>query len=77
MEEKLKIAIVKILDIDLGIYPKSITGGYNHRTPYMNGWNAASIKHIEGVEKAIKEAGIQISEGNEFKMINPLAGATP
>ncbi len=66
-------ALKRILDIDLGIYPKSIHdpkgGGYEERTPYMEGWNAAVMECTKELIVIFKDLEIDTSgwelEGGE------------
>lgn len=60
----LKKVIDELISIDQGIYPKSIEGSnytdYQKRTPYMEGWNAALIEHMEMVCKILDENDVRI-----------------
>jgi len=60
MDEKYKKVLDRIINIDLGIYPEYWEGRYEKRTEYMNGWNDASIKHAEAIEKICEEEGIEL-----------------
>ena len=68
--DKYKEALIRILDIDLGIFPESVhtqsgKGGYKKRTLYMDGWNAASIAHAGEIVMIFKELGIDTSDWPE------------
>jgi len=60
----LKKVIDELIDIDQGIYPKSIEGSnytdYKKRTLYMEGWNAALIEHMEMVCKILDENDVEV-----------------
>lgn len=62
--EILKKTINDILDIDQGIYPKSIQGSknndYEKRSPYMDGWNDALIEHMKMVCKVLNKNGVSV-----------------
>jgi len=59
--DKYKDALLKILDIELGIYPAKVTGGpnpYEERNDFQNGWNAAVIKMAEEQARVLVEIGL-------------------
>ena len=61
--EILKKTINDIIDIDQGIYPKSVEGSkndYEKRTPYMDGWNEAVIENMKMVCKVLDKNGVSI-----------------
>lgn len=66
-EKKLKNIIAEIVDIDMGIYPKSISGSgeydYEKRDEFKNGWNACVIEYFE---KIIKVTGDQAENRCEY-----------
>ncbi len=60
---KYEKALRRVLDIDLGVYPKSVHGGtedvnYNERSPYKDGWNDAVIEHAKELILIFKELEI-------------------
>ncbi len=64
---KYEEALKRILDIDLGIYPKAIYAppgeySYKRRTLYMDGWNNASVQHAEEIANIFDELGIDTSD---------------
>ena len=64
-KEILKHIINALMDIDIGIYPKSIVGkdGYKKRTDYMEGWNAAVIKQSDEITGVLEDLGIDVYDG--------------
>lgn len=64
---KYEKALRRILDMDFGVYPKAVHDpddivGYEKRTPYMEGWNAASIEHLKEIVHIFKELKIDTSD---------------
>lgn len=54
-----------VMDVDIGIYPKSISGGknpYKERNDYQNGWNNASIEYYNELIKVLRKYGISIED---------------
>jgi len=52
-------AINRIIDIDLGVYPKSWEGIYNERNDYQNGWNDCLIEYFDEISKIIRGLGLE------------------
>lgn len=67
--DTLKQALIKITDIDLGVYPQSFQGKYEERTEWMEGWNACVMKHIEAIGSVLLALGIHIDSENNITII--------
>lgn len=62
--EILKQAIVNIIDIEIGVYPKAFQGKYEERNDYQNGWNACYMRHLEEVTRILGELNIHVTGDN-------------
>jgi len=54
-----------IMDVDIGIYPKSVSGGsdpYEKRDDYKNAWNNAAIEYYNELVKVLRKYDIQIED---------------
>lgn len=62
--EKYYRALNRIIDDDIGIYPKSIKNGdkwvYKERSDFQEGWNKACMEETKRICKIFKEEGIKI-----------------
>ena len=67
LEETLKQVLVDIIDIDLGIYPRSIPGVYEERSDYQNGWNDCLVDHMNAVSEALEKSNLFITNNNEVR----------
>lgn len=60
----LKKALQEIMDIDIGVYPKAVHGteknDYLERTPYMNGWNEATVAFVHEIIQVLEDNKITI-----------------
>ena len=65
----LKAVLMEILDDDIDMYPKRFVGKYEHRTQYMEGWNAANMKQCERLIEIFKEYGITCID--DIEVIGP------
>lgn len=64
----LKQTLNDIIDIEQGIYPKSIQGSkndYKKRTPYMKGWNDALIENMKMICEVLNKNGVEILDTDE------------
>ena len=60
-----KVVEELVIDVDIGMYPKSVTGGispYEKRDTYKTAWNKAAIEYYNELVKVLKKYDIQIKE---------------
>lgn len=58
----LEVLVGQLMDLDVGIHPKSISGVYEKRTEYMEGWNAACIASSKEMCELFNDIGIEVFE---------------
>jgi hypothetical protein len=54
-----------IMEVDVGIYPKSVIGGkspYEKRNDYQNGWNNSAIEYYNELVKVLRKYDISIED---------------
>jgi len=61
----LKNIIHVLVNMDIGIYPKAFVGKYKKRTDFMKGWNAASIKYSDKIERDLRNLGVDVLDDGE------------